>query len=151
MIRALAQKYGRGGCKLSAPSVLKRTSRHFCHRSTLHGFKYLVQPATNVDNDHRSSLGKSQAGSLQLCGRMLWLAVCLLGVGLTLYLVQQVGGKYLTTPTITTIHSSNYPIWKVHFPAVSLCNLNKVYGPATADIREKLYASCSFLCRCEKN
>lgn len=51
--------------------------------------------------------------------------------------------RFQTTPTITTVETNNYPIWNVPFPAITICNINKVYAPATKNITEKLYAfSC---------
>ncbi|KXJ77947.1 hypothetical protein RP20_CCG006004 [Aedes albopictus] len=34
--------------------------------------------------------------------------------------------RFKNTPTITTIETTTYPIWNVPFPAVTVCNINKV-------------------------
>lgn len=47
--------------------------------------------------------------------------------------------RYDSTPFITTIETTSYPIWNVPFPAVTVCNINKVYRPASENIRAKLY------------
>lgn len=35
--------------------------------------------------------------------------------------------KYESTPIITVVDTNNYPIWNVHFPSVTVCNVNKVF------------------------
>ncbi|XP_023287594.1 sodium channel protein Nach-like [Orussus abietinus] len=37
--------------------------------------------------------------------------------------------RFEKTPTVTTIDTTTYPIWGLHFPAVTICNYNKVYRP----------------------
>uniref|UniRef100_A0A182MEP0 Sodium channel protein Nach n=1 Tax=Anopheles culicifacies TaxID=139723 RepID=A0A182MEP0_9DIPT len=34
--------------------------------------------------------------------------------------------RFRTTPTITTIETMTYPIWNIPFPAVTVCNINKI-------------------------
>lgn len=46
--------------------------------------------------------------------------------------------KFQNTPTITTVETNNYPISNIQFPAVTLCNLNKVYAPAAENITKQL-------------
>ena len=41
-------------------------------------------------------------------------------------LVYPIYDKWQTTPTITSIEETNYPIWNIYFPAVSICSNNKV-------------------------
>ena len=49
-------------------------------------------------------------GSLFLCGYMIW----------------PIYTKWQENPTITSIASTNYAIWNIHFPAVTICSNNKV-------------------------
>lgn len=65
---------------------------------------------------------------------MFWALACLLGTGFALTLMYLVWHRYDTTPTITTVETTNYPIWNVPFPAVTICNVNKVYRPAAENI-----------------
>lgn len=36
------------------------------------------------------------------------------------------------TPTVTVIESTHYPTWNIPFPAVTICNLNKISAKAIA-------------------
>ena len=49
-------------------------------------------------------------GSLFLCGYMIW----------------PIYTKWQENPTITSIASTNYAIWNIHFPAVTICSNNRV-------------------------
>lgn len=61
-----------------------------------------------------------------------------MGAVFAVVLMRLVWDRFQTTPTITTVETNNYPIWNVNFPAVTICNINKVYAPATRNIIEKL-------------
>ena len=34
--------------------------------------------------------------------------------------------KWRTQPTFTSIATTNYAVWNIHFPAVTICSNNKV-------------------------
>ena len=34
--------------------------------------------------------------------------------------------KYIESPTIISPKTTNYPIWNIHFPAVTICSNNKI-------------------------
>lgn len=46
-----------------------------------------------------------------------------------------VWNRFESTPTITTVDTYYHPVWAIPFPAATLCNINKVYRPATPNIR----------------
>ena len=58
--------------------------------------------------------------------RVLWFLLLLGMMCLTGFLVEPILNKYLTSPTITTVSSTNYPVWKINFPAVTICSNNKM-------------------------
>lgn len=62
-----------------------------------------------------------------------------MGAVFAIVLMGLVWDRFQTTPTITTVETNNYPIWNVPFPAITICNINKVYAPATKNITDKLY------------
>lgn len=131
MIRALNQKFRRRTIHAKSSSsvfmrALEYTSRNFCRRSNLHGFKYTQARAKSTESDKHA------------INHCIWYFLCLVSFVLAIYLITLVLIKYTTTPTITTVETTNYPIWNVQFPAVTFCNINKVYAPATTNIREKL-------------
>lgn len=69
-----------------------------------------------------------------------WGGAFIIGAAFTLTMITLVWQRFQATPTITTIDTYYYPIWNVPFPAVTICNINQVYRPATKNIERKLYA-----------
>jgi len=61
--------------------------------------------------------------------------VCILSIVFCVILMLRLWVNYSNNPIVTTIYTSN-PIWNVSFPAVTICNNNKVYRPH-ADIMAK--------------
>lgn len=68
----------------------------------------------------------------------LWIVVLTLSIIFAVILMLLVWERFRTTPTITTIETNNYPIWNVNFPAVTICDINKVYRPLAEPIMAKL-------------
>lgn len=75
----------------------------------------------------------------KLLSLTIWASACVMGAVFAIVLMGLVWDRFQTTPTITTVETNNYPIWNVPFPAVTICNINKVYAPATKNITDKLY------------
>ena len=77
--------------------------KEYNESTSLHGLKYITEY-----NRH----------SLE---RIFWIFVVIgfltLGISLTIRIVR----KWQTSPIITTIESTNYPLSKVAFPAVTIC------------------------------
>ena len=42
------------------------------------------------------------------------------------YLILPIYQKYVDFPTVTTVIETNYPVYKVDFPAVTICSNNKI-------------------------
>lgn len=74
----------------------------------------------------------------KLLSLIIWSSAVLMGAVFAIVLMGLVWDRFQTTPTITTVETNNYPIWNVPFPAITICNINKVYAPATKNITEKL-------------
>lgn len=68
----------------------------------------------------------------------IWISACLLGIFFAITLMGLAWNRFQTTPTITTVETNNYPIWNIKFPAITICNNNKVYAPATTNVTNKL-------------
>lgn len=47
--------------------------------------------------------------------------------------------NFARQPTFTTLHSVKHPIWRVPFPAVSVCSANKISRKAARLYAEELY------------
>lgn len=70
--------------------------------------------------------------------RILWFLSCVAGVFVGVYMMNLVWIRFQESPTITTIETTSHPIWFVPFPAVTICNINKVYAPNTVNITGRL-------------
>ncbi|XP_049863648.1 sodium channel protein Nach-like [Schistocerca gregaria] len=92
--------------------IVNTLSRHlseFCKATTLHGLKYITEEGRHWFE------------------RLLWLLGCAAGATAASILINLVWSQYITSPTITTVESTHYPIWNVPYPAVTVCNINKVH------------------------
>ncbi len=55
----------------------------------------------------------------------MWLIVTVASVILCYVLIAPIYSKWRDTPTFTSINSTNYPVWNMPFPGVTICsNLN---------------------------
>lgn len=45
------------------------------------------------------------------------------------------------TPTITLIESTHHPIPNVHFPAITICNMNKISAKRAAELAQRMVRS----------
>ena len=76
--------------------------------SSLHGLKYISE-----DGRHWTE-------------RVLWLILCLMGFVLNVYFIVPIWIKWNNQPTLTTLDSTNHPVWDIDFPAITICSPNKV-------------------------
>ena len=58
--------------------------------------------------------------------RMLWAILCLGSFVLMVYLILPIYHKYNDFPTVTTVIETNFPVYKLDFPAVTICSNNKI-------------------------
>ena len=58
--------------------------------------------------------------------RILWLLSCIGSVIFCVTIIAPIVDKWDKDPTIISIEDTNYPVWKVPFPAVTICSNNKV-------------------------
>ena len=78
------------------------------HYSSLHGLKYITEDGRHVFE------------------RILWFLLCFMGFILTIYFIVPIWIKWNSQPTLTTLDSTNHPVWEIDFPAVTICSPNKV-------------------------
>lgn len=69
---------------------------------------------------------------------MIWTNAFIIGICVGVMLLKLIWLRYEDRPMITTIENYYYPIQKVDFPILTICNVNKVYEPATRNIRNLL-------------
>ncbi|KAJ2953151.1 hypothetical protein O0L34_g722 [Tuta absoluta] len=75
----------------------------------------------------------SLAGAKQICDphigigqRLLWTVVFLTSFGTVCYFLNFIWNDTLKKPLIVTLESTEYPIENIHFPAVAICNVNRI-------------------------
>ncbi len=76
--------------------------RRFYTESTIHGVQYL-------------------APDRSLCTRILWLCLMVLAIILASLVVLSLLENWQQNPIVTTIETTNYPVQKIPFPAITVC------------------------------
>ncbi|XP_057370230.1 pickpocket protein 28-like [Daphnia carinata] len=94
--------------KVRAQRKHKRILQHFCESSSIHGLKHVYED-----------------GSLMF-ERVVWILVFLSGVCFSSYFCWQVWQKWEQSPVLTSVETQLYPLKNVPFPAVTICNVNKI-------------------------
>ncbi|KAG5313183.1 PPK28 protein, partial [Acromyrmex insinuator] len=92
----------------------------YCKNTSLHGFRYISMDGSSIIES------------------VLWFMVCILSIVFCVILMLRLWANYSNNPIVTTIYTSN-PIWDVSFPAVTICNNNKVYRPHADLMAKNLY------------
>ncbi|BFF93891.1 sodium channel protein Nach [Drosophila madeirensis] len=82
--------------------------RNYCQTTSLHGFSYIT----------RQDISRNE--------RLFWLIVVILSISTSIVLVVVSWQWARQTPTVTVIESSHFPTWNIPFPAVTICNFNKI-------------------------
>lgn len=82
---------------------LSKRLSEYCDNTTIHGPKYLAQPGRP---------------GVEKC---LWFVTIVLGIGFGSFLTTKILNKLESSPVITTLDSTNYPLSQIPFPAVTIC------------------------------
>lgn len=99
--------------------------KDYCENTTLHGYKYLVLPGRKIYE------------------RLMWLTVVVAAIFATVVLFKVLLTDYWSTPTVTTQDSSKYPIRKVPFPGIAICDINKISKKNAMNLAVELYETFS--------
>uniref|UniRef100_A0A336KF41 CSON009762 protein n=1 Tax=Culicoides sonorensis TaxID=179676 RepID=A0A336KF41_CULSO len=116
----------------SVKRAMKSCLEQFLLETSLHGMKHI---ARKNFNDHDS---KNVVRLKTIIGNYLWIFVTISGALFALYMMNLVWIRFVNTPTVTTVETINNPISEVPFPAVTICNINKVHYPNTEGVRQIL-------------
>ncbi|XP_075971051.1 sodium channel protein Nach-like [Anticarsia gemmatalis] len=100
-------------------SIVVSKFKSFCKHSTLHGVYYFY---------------KASSWFIHL----LWVLIIALSMGLCCFLGHMIWEKYVIDPTLTVVETTHYPMIKIEFPAVTVCDSEKVFMPKTAEINALL-------------
>lgn len=111
----------------------------FCENTNLHGFRYIRINGSSIiesvlwfvvrtswSQERKNEVSNIGPGKRNLLSYMR--QVCMLSIVFCVILMLRLWANYSNNPIVTTIYTSN-PIWDVSFPAITICNNNKVYGP----------------------
>jgi len=79
----------------------------FCKESSIHGVKYVAEDGRTFGE------------------RFIWLFLWIGSCFLCYHGMKPIYDKWQNSPTITSIDDTNYPVWKINFPAVTVCSNNK--------------------------
>ena len=93
--------------------------KEYNEHTSLHGMKYVTEDGRNYFE------------------KIFWFAIVSMAVILGAYLTWRILSKWQSSPIITSIDSTNYPLSQVVFPAVTIC-------PTYKGIKEKLVSE---ICR----
>ncbi|KAL7302568.1 hypothetical protein TKK_0005203 [Trichogramma kaykai] len=98
----------------------KYVLKEYCKNTSLHGFRYIVSKDSNISE------------------RIIWFLVCIFGLVFGVTLMLLIWQRFVQTPTVTTIETTTHPIFNLNFPAVTICNYNKVYKPRATEFGREM-------------
>ncbi|KAJ8921011.1 hypothetical protein NQ315_015807 [Exocentrus adspersus] len=98
------------------PSLLLGVVKHFCLITGLHGYKFIVLPKR------------------MLLERVIWAIICLSSLVCVVIILCSAWKNFKQHPVISMTESTSYPIWNYEFPAVTVCNHNKVSRKKALDV-----------------
>lgn len=81
---------------------------NYCSTTSLHGFNHIT----------RNDISRGE--------RIFWIAIVIIAIIVSLVLVLVSWFWNRQTPTVTVIESSHFPTWNIPFPAVTICQFNKI-------------------------
>ena len=69
--------------------------------------------------------------------RIFWVICCFLGMVCCFWIGTPVYQQWYTKPTIITISDTNYPVWHIHFPAITICsNIRIIKSKLTQEVQD---------------
>lgn len=82
--------------------------REYCEMTTLHGFKYLVEPKRSIIE------------------RIYWTVAFILVYAGVSYSIYDQLWLYIRAPVLMSLDSSSTPVWDIPFPALTICSENRI-------------------------
>ena len=76
----------------------------FCEATSLHGLKYITDPDSHCVE------------------RIFWIVLVILSIFFEIMLILPIIEKFHECKTITTVDTTNYPIWNIDFPGITVCS-----------------------------
>lgn len=119
--------------KVRALRKHKRILQHFCESSSIHGLRHVYEDGSLMFERYWTTSGllffplnivlKMFHGCFL---RVVWIFLFLSGVCFSTYFCVEVWQKWEQSPILTSVETQLYPLKNVPFPAVTICNVNKV-------------------------
>ncbi|KAK2576859.1 hypothetical protein KPH14_005491 [Odynerus spinipes] len=70
--------------------------------------------------------------------KIAWLIVHVIAIIGMSFMILDATLEYQDSPTVTTMETDNYPVQDIDFPAISICNINKISLSSAIDFAEDL-------------
>lgn len=117
--------------------------RKYCKSTSIHGLKYTVADECNwCERYLLSKLFETTIliRAVTFC-RVVWILLFLSGVCFSMYFCYLMWCKWDESPVLVSLETNHYPLKEVPFPAVTVCNVNKVSSSRLREIHEELVAT----------
>ncbi|XP_014478704.1 PREDICTED: sodium channel protein Nach-like [Dinoponera quadriceps] len=101
-------------------NILKRQAAEFCRETGLHGYRYISQ----------TQRSKTE--------RITWVLVVFSSLCCAIILMKMTWNYYAAHPTLTVIESTHHGIWNYPFPAITVCNINRLSYNLTKEFVDNL-------------
>ncbi|RZB39142.1 sodium channel protein Nach-like [Asbolus verrucosus] len=101
-------------------SIVYETYKDFAENTSIHGLKYTVKRG------------------IVLYEKIFWILVVLVGLSGAGYMTMLFWGRYRSNPTRTSILTAYAPNTAVPFPAVTICNINRIMANQVDDFIKRL-------------
>ncbi|XP_045486853.1 sodium channel protein Nach-like [Pieris rapae] len=100
---------------------------------------YLETFREYVDNCSISGVKQMWETKSGVKQRLTWAVIFMIMAAAMVYFLHSVWYESLGNPLVVTMESSTYPISKINFPAVAICNINRISTRALIDYTKKIY------------
>lgn len=107
--------------RLQVCHALGKSFREFLNRTAVHSYRYMVEP-----NRHSVERG-------------MWIILHMIMTVASIYIVFFAWARFTENPTITTLESQHHSIYQLDFPAVAICNNNKISKTYATDYMNSMW------------
>ncbi len=113
--------------------LLKRQAKDYASNATIHGLGYLAEnkrPASEGSEEFLLSITFTVTSistlptnlPFSVLRSLCWLVLIILSISLGVYLITPIYTKWRNSPTYTSIKTTNFPVWDIPFPGVTICS-----------------------------
>ncbi|XP_059352662.1 pickpocket protein 28-like [Daphnia carinata] len=106
--KKMAVRFGRCINATNIPPTFGAHLRDFMHATSMHGLKYAAE---------------KEASWIE---RFLWIALFLACFCTAVFFIMRMWSKWVSSPVIISVESTDFPNSQINFPTVSICNVNQV-------------------------